>query len=405
MKILFISDVPFANPVSGAEQMVHQQATQLAKQGLRVFAITRNSHPSRVGINTINGIVEGAYHASPTKKIEFLLKQVKYPRRFYRRFIRDCPFELVICHQPLNYCVLLNKQSLRRTPLIYNFHSPSHEEYLLLNKNRSSLLNYFPAIARRILENTCLKRARTVMVESRYMKKKVELIHRIADHKIIVNPGGVDLNRFKPSAERHKLKGQLNLPKGRPHLLTVRNLEPRMGLDNLLKSMALLKNQKIAVHLTLGGEGVERNHLKRMITELKLDSDVSMTGFIPPDLLPAYYATADFFILPTRHLEGFGLVTPESMACGTPVLGTPVGATTEILSRFDSDFLFADASAEAMATGIRLAVQRYDKNKKEYDTLRGQCRKFAQRHYSWERHLNQLTSIIANAIKTPPKAQ
>ena len=394
MKILFLSDVPFANPVSGSEQMLNQQATRLAKEGLSVFAITRNSHPAPGGINTLDAVVEGAYHASPQKKIEFFYKLIKYPLKFYRRFVRDSPFQLVICHQPLNYCALLNKKSFRQVPLIYNFHSPSHEEYLLLHKNRSSFINFFPARARQALENICLKRALTVMVESRYMKKKVELIHRIPDTKIIVNPGGVDLERFNPCLDRDKLKTQFSLPEGKTHLLTVRNLEPRMGLDNLLKCMVHLKNQKVEVYLTLGGEGVERKKLEQLIAELKLDKDVTMTGFIPPDLLPKYYAAADFFILPTRYLEGFGLVTLESMACGTPVLGTPVGATKEILSFFDSEFLFENASPEAMANGIRLAVQRYVNDKKAYDKLRGRCREFAQKHYPWERHIHQLTSII-----------
>jgi glycosyltransferase involved in cell wall biosynthesis len=394
MKILFISDVPFANPGSGSEQMLHHQATRMAKEGLSVFAITRNSHPSPEGIKTLNSVVEGVYHACPQKIFEFFFKLIKYPPKFYRHFVRDCTFQVVICHQPLNYCALLNKKSLRQAPLIYNFHSPSHEEYLLLHKNRSSFINFFPAKARQALENICLKRARTVMVESRYMKKKVEMIHRIPSHKIIVNPGGVDLERFKPSLKRDKLKTQFNLPKGKTHLLTVRNLEPRMGLDNLLQCMAHLKKQKVEVHLTLGGEGIERKNLERLIVELKLDKDVNLKGFIPPDLLPKYYAAADFFILPTRYLEGFGLVTPESMACGTPVLGTPVGATKEILSFFDSDLLFGNASPEAMATGIRLAVQRYGNDKKAYDKLRGQCQEFAQKYYSWERHISQLKSII-----------
>jgi glycosyltransferase involved in cell wall biosynthesis len=232
------------------------------------------------------------------------------------------------------------------------------------------------------------------MVESRYMKHKVRAIHRIAADKITVNPGGVDLERFRPSQKRNSLKAQLGLPKGKTHLLTVRNLEPRMGLDNLLKCMARLKKQQVAVHLTLGGDGPEKENLERLRSDLKLDQDVNMTGFIPPDLLPAYYTAADFFILPTRSLEGFGLVTPESMACGTPVLGTPVGATKEILARFDSDCLFRDASAEAMAQGIGSTIRRYAKNPKAYVALRRHCREFAKEHYSWERHLRQLSALI-----------
>src|SRR5207249_11624167 len=58
----------------------------------------------------------------------------------------------------------------------------------------------------------------------------------------------------------------------------------------------------------------------------------SFLGFIPDETLPSYYHAADVFVLPTRELEGFGLVTVEALACGTPVLGTPVGATPEVLS-------------------------------------------------------------------------
>lgn len=394
MKVLFISDVPFANPASGSEQMLHHQASGLAKQGLKVFAITRNSRRQPAGIQKMNGIIEGSYYACPKQKYRFFFYLLKYPSKFYSRFIQDGPFQVVICHQPLNYCTLSITKTLQKIPLIYNFHSPSHEEYLLLNEHRSFLINFFPTTARRILEHFCVKRAHKVMVESRYMKHKVRAIHRIAADKIMVNPGGVDLERFKPSQKRNHKKAQLGLPQGKTHLLTVRNLEPRMGLDNLLKCVARLKRKQIAVHLTLGGDGSQKNNLKRLRSDLKLDEDVNMTGFIPAQLLPEYYTAADFFILPTRSLEGFGLVTPESMACGTPVLGTPVGATKEILSRFDSDFLFRDASAEAMAQGIGSTIQRYAKNPKAYAALRRQCREFAQEHYSWERHLKQLSALI-----------
>ena len=399
MKVLFISDVPLANPASGSEQMLHHQALGLAKEGLKVFAITRNSHRQAVGPNKINGIIDGSYYACPDEGFRFFYYLLKYPSKFYRQFNPEFPFQAVICHQPLNYCALFIRNNLPKAPLIYNFHSPGHEEYLLLNENRSSLSNYFPAMARRILERFCVRRALKVMVESCYMKEKLMAIHQIQDYKIIVNPGGVDLKRFKPAPERNKLKTQFNLPQDRTHLLTVRNLEHRMGLDNLLKCMAQLKKQEVKVHLTLGGEGAERQKLEQLITELKLNKDVIMTGFIPPDLLPDYYAAADFFVLPTRYLEGFGLVTPESMACGTPVLGTPIGATQEILSLFDTDLLFENASSEAMASGIRLAVQRRVNDKKAYDTLRGQCREFAKKHYSWERHIRQLISIIRSVFK------
>jgi glycosyltransferase involved in cell wall biosynthesis len=287
-------------------------------------------------------------------------------------------------------------RKLKRVPLLYIFHSPSNEEYLLLHENRSTIRNIIPNIFRFIIENICLKRALKVMVLSRYMKQKVQKIHRITANRIIVNPGGVDLDRFRPSKKRHELKKQLGLPEGKIHLLTVRNLEPRMGLDNLLKSIRLMKNRQISIHLTLGGDGIEGRKLKYLTMKYGLNEEVTLTGYILPELLPKYYAASDFFILPTRRLEGFGLITPESMACGTPVLGTPVGGTKEILTNFNSEFLFGDHSSEAMANGIQRAVQKYFNDKKKYDQLRINCRQYAKNNYSWERHADQLISVITN---------
>jgi glycosyltransferase involved in cell wall biosynthesis len=146
--------------------------------------------------------------------------------------------------------------------------------------------------------------------------------------------------------------------------------------------------------LIIGGEGAERPTLEKMITGLDLRGEVTMKGFIPTDLLPRYYGAADFFILPTKQLEGFGLVTPESMACGTPVLGTPVGGTQEILSGFEPRFLFRDTTAEAMAEGIREILGLYFPFENNYDHLRERCRHYAVANYSWKRHLSQLQSII-----------
>ena len=124
-----------------------------------------------------------------------------------------------------------------------------------------------------------------------------------------------------------------------------------------------------------------------------------MTGFIPQDILPKYYGASDFFILPTRRLEGFGLVTPESMACGTPVLGTPVGGTREILSDFAQSFLFRDITAEAIAEGIQTAIDEYFIQKKEYEELRSRCRTYVENRYSWQRHLNKLKKEIIDFSK------
>ena len=394
MKILFIADVPLDNPTSGSEQVLNHQATGLARDGMEVFAITRQSaHPART-IKNIDGICEGSYRASVEDILGSLFSLVKYPFKFYRRFTQDGTFQAAVCHQPFNCFSLLIRGKLQNAPLLYVFHSPSHEEYSLSHEKRTWFANIVHVKTRRLVEKFCLRKAVKIMVLSSYMKQKVMEIHSIPANRIIVNPGGVDLDRFKPPQNRQRLKEEFNFPENKIHLLTVRNLEPRMGLDNLLKCIHILNKHRADIHLILGGEGIEKENLERIVRKYGLVDAVTMTGFISSDLLPQYYGASDFFILPTRSLEGFGLVTPESMACGTPVLGTPVGGTKEILSGFAPQLLFRDSSPEAMAEGVQNAIREYLEQNEIYAELRARCREYAAKYYSWKRHTDQLRSIL-----------
>lgn len=399
MKILFLSDVPLENPVSGAEQVLYQQSVGLVQEGMEVFAITRQEGPPSLAFRNVDGIEEVCYSGSPEKPIHFFFSLLKKPPCLYNRFIQEGPFEACISHQPFTCLALLKRRKLKDVPILYVFHSPSHEEYMLSHEDKSGLKNLPHISVRRRAEKFCLKRATRIMVLSRYMKEKIQNIHGIPADRITINPGGVDLARFKPVRDRKLLKKQLGFPDGMIHLLTVRNLDSRMGIDNLLKCINILKKRQPRIHLILGGEGPERKKLEDLIVEYGLNNEVTMAGFIPSELLPQYYAAADFFILPTRQLEGFGLVTIESMACGTPVVGTPVGGTVEILSGLDKQFLFRDTSPDSMAEGIQMALDKHFAQEQKYEELRIHSREYVERKYSWQRHLSQLIAIIDEIVK------
>lgn len=398
MNVLFISDVPMRNPSSGSEQVLYNQALGLSKIGDKITVINRINGKGPIQYFNEDLLSEGTYFADPTNITHFVSSTYRLPSKIYKKFYSVDTFGVIICHQPFTFFALLVKNNIRKLPILYIFHSPSHEEYLLANKNVPKWKNLFQAHLRKRIEGFCIKRAQKVITLSRYMADKVKAIHRIPSERIFINAGGVDLNRFHHKKNRSRLKDELNLPSGRIHLLTIRNLDYRMGLDNLLQAITILKDKQLEFHLTIGGEGPERKCLETMVKTFSLGHVVTLTGFIPKKDLANYYAAADFFILPTRCLEGFGLVTPESMACGTPVLGTPVGGTKEILSGFNSELLFKGTSPEAMADGIQHAINEYYYDKRKYASLRQQCRKYIEERYSWDRHVEQLRGIIADVV-------
>jgi len=400
MSVLFIADVSMTTPCSGSEQVLFSQARGLVKRQLQVFAITRKNGSS-FGVEYCDRekLQIGCYGADVNNKLLFFRSVLKNAPRIFDEFSSKTFFSVSIAHQPFTCLALLAKKRINSMPLVYIFHSPNHEEYLLTNGNKNGFRRLAQAWFRKAIEGYCLKKSAKILVLSQYMKQKVIDIHHIADERIIVNPGGVDLDRFQPPENRNFLKEELGLPSGRQHLLTVRNLEPRMGLDNFLRAIALLKEKKANIHLVIGGEGSERKNLENLIRRYDLLDDVTMTGFIPADQLPKYYGAADLFVLPTWRLEGFGLVTPESMACGTPVLGTPVGGTREILSNFNSKCLFKNATPEAMAERIAWAMGNWLNDDQRYARLRNNCREYAKKNYSWQRHVDLLKSITDELVE------
>lgn len=77
-----------------------------------------------------------------------------------------------------------------------------------------------------------------------------------------------------------------------------------------------------------------------------------MVGAVHDKTLPLFYRAADFSIVPTVAYEGFGLILLESLASGTPVLGTPVGAISEVLKPLSESLLLEGTSPRKMADGI-----------------------------------------------------
>jgi glycosyltransferase involved in cell wall biosynthesis len=103
---------------------------------------------------------------------------------------------------------------------------------------------------------------------------------------------------------------------------------------------------------------------------------------------------ADIFVLPTLELEGFGLITLEALASGTPVLGTPVGGTVEILSKLNSRYLFKDTSPESMAELIIQICREFKDNPALRQGVSDQCRLFAEKNYSWKKNVDSLENLI-----------
>jgi glycosyltransferase involved in cell wall biosynthesis len=234
----------------------------------------------------------------------------------------------------------------------------------------------------RAVEKRVVSRAAKVFVLSRYSARRISAIHRLSSQTVVRIPGGFEPDRFcLPVSAKGAAKEALGIDHDKTALLTVRNLVPRMGLENLLEAFKQSRALREKALLLVGGEGFLKASLQGTVKECGLETAVRFLGRVSEEDLPRYYQASDFFVLPTKELEGFGLVILEAMACGTPVLATPIGAIPETVGLFDRRLLFRSSRSRDIQTKLEDVIQRPDAYRFDPQA----CRKFVEERFSWEK--------------------
>jgi glycosyltransferase involved in cell wall biosynthesis len=384
LKFLFVSDVSIQDVIGGAERVLYEQTTRLAARGHDVHILTRRLPAHQADCAVIRDVREWRYPVNQDNAVSFITSTLK----LFETISKANNFDCINFHQPFSAFAVMRSDSCKNIRKVYTCHSLAFEEYASRNAKPNSfaksILHSFHLGSRKWIERKALNQSDLIVVLSRYTRDKLLNIYGVADGKIAIIPGGIDLVRFHPAADRREVRERLNLPTEKTILLTVRNLVSRMGIENLIRAMQEIVKSLPDIVLIIGGTGPLKNDLAVMSSKLNLDHHIHFVGFIPEAALPEYYQAADIFVLPTVELEGFGLVTLEALASGTPVLGTPVGGTQEILITLDSRFLFQNTSHKSISRLVIETCQAY-RNQPDIwrrDSLR--CRQFAEQYYSWE---------------------
>jgi glycosyltransferase involved in cell wall biosynthesis len=249
----------------------------------------------------------------------------------------------------------------RHVRRIYSVHSPFVEELQAswAGEDGSDHLSGKKTVALKAakqLERMIYRKADTVQCDSGYSLSVIqEQYPREVDGRGIVCPGWIDIERFQPIADRDQGKLKLGEPwiADVPAFLTVRRLERRMGLSNLIIASKILRSEGYHFRTLIGGRGPLQHNLELEVSRQGLGDTVHLLGKISEKDLPLCYAAADCFVLPTRSLECFGLIVLEAFASGTPVIATPVGSIPEVMGDGFRGWLAEDASAIALADKMR----------------------------------------------------
>ncbi len=331
----------FPERPGGLDRVYYELSRAFPEAGVEFGGLVAGSE--RCNVET-EGKIEGFAPADAS----MLQRCLKLRRKFAERVTKSKP-DLIVSHFALYTLPILDK--LGKLPFVVHFHGPWADEGAVEGNTG------FRHQLKRWVEQRVYRRASHIIVLSDAFADVLKSRYDYPRQRIHVIPGGIDVQHFAVAATRNEARARLNWPQGRPTLVAVRRLVPRMGLENLISAIEIVRRDIPDIMVMIAGRGVLQAELTAQIEALGLADNVSLLGFVSDDDLPYAYRAADLSVVPTVALEGFGLIAAESLAAGTPCLVSPVGGLPEVVAGLSSNLVLASPAAEDIAQAITAALR------------------------------------------------
>nr|QNO46305.1 D-inositol-3-phosphate glycosyltransferase [Methanosarcinales archaeon ANME-2c ERB4] len=214
----------------------------------------------------------------------------------------------------------------------------------------------------------------TVKAESIILSKLVEILVKInltlSNHIIIYSSNLIKewgLEKYKNKiyiAHEHFL--DFNMLKVRKKLDERENLvgyigrlSEEKGVLKFVKTIPEIIKEKDDLKFLIGGEGQLQDKIEKYLSKKKINNKVKLAGWIPHNELPDYLNKLKLVVIPS-YTEGLPNLMLEAMACGTPVLATPVGAIPDVIKDGETGFIMKNNSPECIAENVVRALEHSD---------------------------------------------
>lgn len=336
----------------GMSVYVRETAREMGRCGHKVDIYTYV--PCSVPITHLHRnvrLIELIPHGERTTPKEELISQLSEMVRAMDHFIErhQLSYDLIHSHYWISGCVgdMLSKRW--GCPHLISFHT------LGLVKNQTTEGEDEPE-ERIAQERRLVDAADAVVVPSAGERHHLLNLYGAASDKVHTISCGVNTAQFQP-ADQRQAREALNIDPTATILLFVGRFAPVKGIPVLLDAVAELAGRQASLKLVVvGGDGEKSSAtkaLKRQAKGLGIAPLLLMAGRVDHDRLSLYYNAADMLVLPSTY-ESFGLVTLESLACGTPVVATCVGGAASVVK----DGLNGILIEHPESTGLARAMER-----------------------------------------------
>jgi len=233
--------------------------------------------------------------------------------------------------------------------------------------------------------------ATLIITPTKSVRDEVCELLRIARERVFAVPEAArQVFRPMPAVEATIIRKRLGI--GDDFLLFVGTIEPRKGLQTLLRAFEQIAEGNKTLQLVMAGQrGWLAQELLKEISESTFADRIKLTGYLNDEELRALYSSCRIFVYPSIY-EGFGLPPLEAMACGAPVIVSCIASVVEVCA--EAALLIEPKSVSSLIIGINKLLD--DQNLRSQLIAAGR-RQAAQT--SWSRTAELTQAVYEEAMK------
>jgi len=143
----------------------------------------------------------------------------------------------------------------------------------------------------------------------------------------------------KPFSQRNNIIGYIG------------RLSEEKGILNFVSALPGILKENNNLKVFIIGDGPLNDQIRTNLVQSNILKNVTFTGWLPHNELPHYLNELRVLVLPS-NTEGLSNIMLEAMACGTPVLSTPVGAIPDFITDGETGFLMENNSPECIEKNL-----------------------------------------------------
>jgi glycosyltransferase involved in cell wall biosynthesis len=391
---------PFSH--GGSDRVVYEIAKRLVSENFKVTVILEVNKKEQLGTHNIEGMEVYTY-LNDADGLKFNILRLFEPHKLINKLLLTKKFDYIHYHMLHSSIVSVVFKKSYGIKSFYTLHGRYEKELkvnfkYILADNSSLVKNIFAKVYIGFFsyfQKKVLDCADKVIVLSKFMKNEFYEVNSNKD-KLIHISGGVDNKKFHPLSRNdiNTIRKRFGLKGDEIIVTTMRRLVPRTGVDILVKAFIELLKTRSDIKLIIIGSGELKKQIEKYIQQNDASDKIIFTGFISDDDLIKYYQISDLNVMPTLELEGFGLATLESLACGVPVFATPVGANKEIVSSIEERLV--SRSIDTIKDDLAKNID--EKLLATNEELRKICLEYANK-YDWDTIAEQYKNIFSGTLQ------